>query len=589
MKFRNRFPLFLLCLILSGCQLSSDITIYFNDPLAGLPLMTDLKAQANGIDQALIKLIESAKETIDAAIYSIDDRFIKALEEACLRGVRVRLIVEAQVLEQEREFKCVNLKKDKNERLMHHKFMVVDGKITWTGSLNWTKREIYFNANNALKIIDRALAEAFTLEFEEMFIHDRWGQSKEDNNEETFKVGRTSWEVYFTSDFPQRAILEAIRKAQRSIHLAMFYYTDDLLHKALVDALNRGVTIKAVWDFRGWENFSVSEMDEMLARGIGVIDANPGLVHHKFAVIDSKIVITGSANWSKSGMNYNDENTLIIHSPDVAGLFIDRFNRLYQDALNYDKDPTQPPRVTVHHHNTQDVKARVEWRPHLTWVDFYEICRSASSMGECELIFKVPGDHRYWVDETAREGVTYYYRLRGSIEGIYTDYSNEYVIKVEPLELSCPSVSEVEVEGECSCADGVDNDGNGYIDCDDFDCAVATACLGPKWPKPQGTKVVPGVLPAREIEEAVEKYLGKLVTVQLHVIEAYDSGKAIFLNSGPNWEEDFTAVIFNRDIFKLFGINPLDYENKTIQVTGTLKEYNGPQIILEVPWQVEIE
>jgi hypothetical protein len=163
------------------------------------------------------------------------------------------------------------------------------------------------------------------------------------------------------------------------------------------------------------------------------------------------------------------------------------------------------------------------------------------------------------------------------------------VIKVEPLELSCPSVSEVEVEGECSCADGVDNDGNGYIDCDDFDCAVATACLGPKWSKPQGTKVVPGVLPAREIEEAVEKYLGKLVTVQLHVIEAYDSGKAIFLNSGPNWEEDFTAVIFNRDIFKLFGINPLDYENKTIQVTGTLKEYNGPQIILEVPWQVEIE
>ena len=39
-------------------------------------------------------------------------------------------------------------------------------------------------------------------------------------------------------------------------------------------------------------------------------EKEPGLMHQKFAVIDRKIVFTGSYNWTRSADNANDENLL---------------------------------------------------------------------------------------------------------------------------------------------------------------------------------------------------------------------------------------------------------------------------------------
>ena len=44
-------------------------------------------------------------------------------------------------------------------------------------------------------------------------------------------------------------------------------------------------------------------------------------LHHKFAVIDGKTVITGSFNWSPAAAHTNDETLLVIHSPTLAAHF----------------------------------------------------------------------------------------------------------------------------------------------------------------------------------------------------------------------------------------------------------------------------
>jgi len=50
-------------------------------------------------------------------------------------------------------------------------------------------------------------------------------------------------------------------------------------------------------------------------------------------------------------------------------------------------------------------------------------------------------------------------------------------------------------------------------------------------------------------------------------------------------------VIF-KDNLKLFterGINPRTaYRNKKLRVTGTIKEYNGPEIVVYSPFQIEV-
>ncbi|MCF7889748.1 thermonuclease family protein [Candidatus Bipolaricaulota bacterium] len=101
----------------------------------------------------------------------------------------------------------------------------------------------------------------------------------------------------------------------------------------------------------------------------------------------------------------------------------------------------------------------------------------------------------------------------------------------------------------------------------------------------------PPVLSAKEIEEKMDEYLGEVVTVRYRVIGTYDSGDIIFLNSSNDYETDFTAVIFSDDkkYFIRRGIEPVrDYNGKTIEVTGELQEYDGPEIILYHPYQVEV-
>ena len=55
-------------------------------------------------------------------------------------------------------------------------------------------------------------------------------------------------------------------------------------------------------------------------------------LHHKFAVIDNKTVITGSFNWSPFAAHTNDETLLVIHSPQLAIHFAREMDRLWESA-----------------------------------------------------------------------------------------------------------------------------------------------------------------------------------------------------------------------------------------------------------------
>ena len=55
-------------------------------------------------------------------------------------------------------------------------------------------------------------------------------------------------------------------------------------------------------------------------------------LHHKFAVIDNKTVITGSFNWSPAAAHTNDETLLVIHSHEVAAHFTREMNRMWRSA-----------------------------------------------------------------------------------------------------------------------------------------------------------------------------------------------------------------------------------------------------------------
>jgi len=84
-------------------------------------------------------------------------------------------------------------------------------------------------------------------------------------------------------------------------------------------------------------------------------------------------------------------------------------------------------------------------------------------------------------------------------------------------------------------------------------------------------------------------YINQIRTVTGRVISTYKSKKCIFLNFGTNYKTDFTIVIFKRSFSHFYNqeIDPVEfYRGKFVEVSGRIREHNGPEIIVNVPEEI---
>ena len=66
------------------------------------------------------------------------------------------------------------------------------------------------------------------------------------------------------------------------------------------------------------------------------MDGIDGLMHHKVFIVDEKIVVMGSYNFSQNAEVRNDENILIIYDSLIAEQFLFEFHRVYRQAQRND-------------------------------------------------------------------------------------------------------------------------------------------------------------------------------------------------------------------------------------------------------------
>lgn len=65
-------------------------------------------------------------------------------------------------------------------------------------------------------------------------------------------------------------------------------------------------------------------------------DGNPSFLHHKVIIVDERIVITGSMNYSTNAEENNDENVIIIDNAEIARLYLQEFERVWNLANDPD-------------------------------------------------------------------------------------------------------------------------------------------------------------------------------------------------------------------------------------------------------------
>ena len=118
------------------------------------------------------------------------------------------------------------------------------------------------------------------------------------------------------------AILREIQAAQRSVYIQAYSFTSDPILQACKSAYQRGVQVLVVLD-KSKENEEQQIADALEATGIPVyIDGHHAIAHNKIMLIDGRVVITGSFNFTVSAEKANAENLVIIRDrPEIYNLY----------------------------------------------------------------------------------------------------------------------------------------------------------------------------------------------------------------------------------------------------------------------------
>lgn len=131
-------------------------------------------------------------------------------------------------------------------------------------------------------------------------------------------------------------LLEHLARATQEVRAAVFTFTRRGVAEALIEAAARGVDVRLKVDADQARDLELmAELMALLRQGRVAVEEirMPSVrygadMHHKFAVVDGRWVITGSANWTKSATSVNWENVLAIESPELAARFRREWERI---------------------------------------------------------------------------------------------------------------------------------------------------------------------------------------------------------------------------------------------------------------------
>ena len=132
-------------------------------------------------------------------------------------------------------------------------------------------------------------------------------------------IGRRLWpEPQFRCYFSPKggctkAIIAELNAARSEVLVQAFSFTYDPIVDALVAAHKRGVRVQILLD-KANELETYSDLKRVLDHGIDtLVDAEHAIAHNKIIIIDQKVIVTGSFNFTQQAEASNAENVIIVH------------------------------------------------------------------------------------------------------------------------------------------------------------------------------------------------------------------------------------------------------------------------------------
>lgn len=158
------------------------------------------------------------------------------------------------------------------------------------------------------------------------------------------------WEVYFTDPLVindpnnpagsiEERLIAFIDAAQSSVHIASFEFNLPRVADALLAAKARGVDVRWVTDDENGLKIDADpnrgQFTRLMAGGVEVKDdaGRSALMHNKFWIFDRQILWTGSTNITVNGIYKQNNNVIVVHSPEIANIYEREWEELWSAQL----------------------------------------------------------------------------------------------------------------------------------------------------------------------------------------------------------------------------------------------------------------
>jgi phosphatidylserine/phosphatidylglycerophosphate/cardiolipin synthase-like enzyme len=152
----------------------------------------------------------------------------------------------------------------------------------------------------------------------------------------------SGWQVCFTPGQDCTGlIVTQIGEARSSIRVQAYSFTSVPILSALKRAHGRGIDVRVIVDKtsagKQRSGPSYTAASYLTNAGIPVwVDTTVSIAHNKVIVIDGKIVITGSFNFTSAAQKRNAENLLVIRDEDLAQLYGENWGKRQAASHAYD-------------------------------------------------------------------------------------------------------------------------------------------------------------------------------------------------------------------------------------------------------------
>lgn len=321
-----------------------DLTFHMGPAALGAP---------DDLAPAIIEFIDAAEHWLDVAVQELESWPVaEALIRARQRRCTVRVVLENDYLraqptaaadprlpggsnETNREILLallrakIDVRSDYNASIFHQKFVVRDynrpTQGLLTGSTNFTETGLTKNLNHIMTFRDPALVKAYNTEFREMWSGDfgRKVPNRDGPPGESLVSGVRVRALFAPDHAPEMEIVKQMLKAERRIDFAIFTFAqssaiDDVMRRLIRD----GIQVRGVFDARqANQDWAATRVVQEAGGELYTAVRNRrglGKVHHKLMVIDDRVTIGGSFNYTGPANRMNDENILVIGRDDEA-------------------------------------------------------------------------------------------------------------------------------------------------------------------------------------------------------------------------------------------------------------------------------